>query len=275
MYKILGADRKEYGPVSAQQIIQWINEGRANASTMARAEGTENWVPLSDIREFASLFAGKPPPTPPPVTSGIVNPDAVAQAVLATGRTFSAGHCISRGWDLVMKNFWLIVGASFVLAVIQHTVGLLASVCQGGMFILMLKLIRGQKAEFGDAFAGFSENFLQLFLVGLVSTLLAAVGFLFCIIPGIYLIVAWSFAIPLVADKRMEFWPAMEVSRKVLSQHWWSMFGLLVLGVLICLLGVCVCCVGLYVALPVFYAAWAYAYEDIFSSATAPAPQPH
>jgi hypothetical protein len=28
-YKIIGADLMEYGPVSAEQIRQWINEGRA------------------------------------------------------------------------------------------------------------------------------------------------------------------------------------------------------------------------------------------------------
>ncbi|MGZ4973009.1 MAG: GYF domain-containing protein [Limisphaerales bacterium] len=281
MYKILGADQREYGPVSAQQIIDWVNQGRAGANTLARAEGTESWLPLSSIPEFAGLFAAgapKTPPsssTPPPTNfAGQIDTDAAARSVLARGGTIAAGHCISRGWDLVMKNFWLLVGASLVMGLIEGAIPLLTGVCRGGLFILTLKLIRGQSAEFGDAFAGFSDNFLQLFLVGLISLLLTAVGLAFCIIPGIYLAVAWSMAITLVADRKMEFWPAMELSRKVMNQHWWSMFGLLLLCILISLLGLCVCCIGVYVAMPVVFAAWAYAYEDIFGSTPAPATQP-
>lgn len=285
MYKILGADQREYGPVSAQQIIEWVNQGRANANTKARAEGTETWLPLSSIPEFASLFtmgatAGAPNAAPgsstPPPTYSTAAPDsdAAAQAVLASGRTIDAGHCISRGWELVKNNFWLLVGATFVIGLIEGAIPLLTGVCRGGLFILVLKLIRRQNGDFGDAFAGFSDNFLQLFLVGLVSILLTVVGLAFCIVPGIYLMVAWSMAIPLVADKKMEFWPAMELSRKVMNQHWWSMFGLLLLCILISLLGLCVCCVGVYVAAPVVIAAWAYAYEDIFGSTPTTTTQP-
>jgi uncharacterized membrane protein len=173
-----------------------------------------------------------------------------------------------------MANFWLLVGAAFVLGLIEQTIPLLIGVCRGGMLILILKLIRGQRADFADAFSGFSENFLQLFLVGLVSLLLTMVGFGFCVIPGIYLLVAWMMAIPLVADRKMDFWPAMELSRKVMGQHWWTMFGLLLLSFLVLLLGACVCCIGVIVALPVVFAAWAYAYEDIFGSAPGTTAQP-
>ena len=33
MYKIIGADQKEYGPVTAEQLRQWIAEGRVNGQT--------------------------------------------------------------------------------------------------------------------------------------------------------------------------------------------------------------------------------------------------
>ena len=39
MYKIIGIDGREYGPVSAGQLRQWIVEGRANAQTQALAPG--------------------------------------------------------------------------------------------------------------------------------------------------------------------------------------------------------------------------------------------
>lgn len=58
MFKIIGADQKEYGPISVEQIRQWIIEGRLNAQSPAqRADGGE-WRPLSGFEEFADLAPG-------------------------------------------------------------------------------------------------------------------------------------------------------------------------------------------------------------------------
>ncbi|MCC6823676.1 MAG: DUF4339 domain-containing protein [Verrucomicrobiota bacterium] len=52
MYKIIGADGREYGPVSADQLRQWITEGRVNADTQMRREGDVAWMPLGTMPEF-------------------------------------------------------------------------------------------------------------------------------------------------------------------------------------------------------------------------------
>ena len=57
MYKILGGDGKEYGPVSMETLRQWVNEGRANAQTQVQPEGGTNWIALGTVPEFATLFA--------------------------------------------------------------------------------------------------------------------------------------------------------------------------------------------------------------------------
>ena len=64
MYKIIGADQKEYGPISADQLRQWIGEGRINAATMAQAEGDATWKPVGSIPEFASHFPSTPAAPP-------------------------------------------------------------------------------------------------------------------------------------------------------------------------------------------------------------------
>lgn len=66
MYKIIGADQKEYGPISADQLRQWIGEGRINATTMAKAEGDTTWKPVASFPEFAAHFPSAPaaPPLP-------------------------------------------------------------------------------------------------------------------------------------------------------------------------------------------------------------------
>jgi len=78
MYKIIGADQREYGPISADQIRQWIREGRANANTLCQAEGTTGWRALSTFPEFGFPQAAPPlPPQPPVYPTGETNGNAV------------------------------------------------------------------------------------------------------------------------------------------------------------------------------------------------------
>ncbi len=72
MYKIIGADGKEYGPVSAEQLRQWIAQGRANARTRAAAEGMTEWKPLGAFPEFSFLLASGAPAAPTPVAPAIL-----------------------------------------------------------------------------------------------------------------------------------------------------------------------------------------------------------
>ncbi|HEY2951566.1 MAG TPA: CD225/dispanin family protein [Verrucomicrobiae bacterium] len=82
MYKIIGADREEYGPVSADQIRAWLIEGRADGRTMAQAAGSVDWRPLSAFPEFEAALAGAsaarasaPPPVTPPVAGASLPSD--------------------------------------------------------------------------------------------------------------------------------------------------------------------------------------------------------
>lgn len=62
MYKIIGTDCKTYGPVSAEQLRQWIAQGRANALTQTLAEGATEWKPLGALPEFIQFFPTAHPP---------------------------------------------------------------------------------------------------------------------------------------------------------------------------------------------------------------------
>jgi hypothetical protein len=65
MYKIIGANQAEYGPVSVEQLRQWIAEGRINAQTPAQAAGETGWKPISTFPEFAASFPSAAAPPPP------------------------------------------------------------------------------------------------------------------------------------------------------------------------------------------------------------------
>lgn len=62
MYKIIGIDGRQYGPLAADQIRRWIAEQRVNAHTLAQSEGSTEWKPLISFSEFSSDFTLSPPP---------------------------------------------------------------------------------------------------------------------------------------------------------------------------------------------------------------------
>jgi TM2 domain-containing membrane protein YozV len=65
MYKIIGVDGKEYGPISPDQLRDWLRQGRVGQQTPVRPESGGDWRPLSSYPEFnfAPGVATLAPPT--------------------------------------------------------------------------------------------------------------------------------------------------------------------------------------------------------------------
>jgi TM2 domain-containing membrane protein YozV len=85
MYRILGVDGQQYGPVPVEYLRRWIAENRANAQTLGQLEGTTEWKPLASFPELAADFKLPPPPIAPP-------PMATAAASRASSK-LPAGIC--------------------------------------------------------------------------------------------------------------------------------------------------------------------------------------
>jgi GYF domain 2 len=114
MYKIIGANQTEYGPVSGDQIRQWITEGRVNAQTLAQAEGETGWKPISQFPEFSASFAATPPfgaGGPPPGAPAPVFADASVAQSKVTGPAIG----------LMVIGGLVILGA--ILGIISSAVG--------------------------------------------------------------------------------------------------------------------------------------------------------
>lgn len=131
-----------------------------------------------------------------------------------------------------------------------------------GFFIAAHRLNRKQTLSLDNMFEGF-QLFLPLFLFSLISGILTFFGFLALILPGIYLAVAWAFAVPIIVFAKADFWEAMEMSRKLIHKEWFSFFGFLLVVLLINILGALLCGIGLLFTVPITSCAIYAAYEDI------------
>ena len=78
MYKFIGADGQQYGPVNIDQIRRWLAENRLRADTLVQAEGSLEWKPLSSFPELAAELKTIPPTITPPgaVPAFVSNPRA-------------------------------------------------------------------------------------------------------------------------------------------------------------------------------------------------------
>lgn len=128
MYKIIGADGRQYGPIGADQIRQWFAEKRVNAHTLVQGEGSADWKPLISFPEFASIFQVAPPA---PATFGH-NPRASNKIVAGVFGILLGGLGIHKfilgytGAGLVMLLISIL--SCGILYPVMHLIGLIEGI---------------------------------------------------------------------------------------------------------------------------------------------------
>jgi TM2 domain-containing membrane protein YozV len=136
MYRIVGKDGQQYGPVTAEQVRGWIAENRADAQTLAQADGIQEWKPLSSFPEFATDL--KPPQmsatTPPTITPPPTAADPRASNKIAAGicgillgglgvHQFILGY--TRAGLIMLLVSLLTCGVAYV---VMHVIGLIEGI---------------------------------------------------------------------------------------------------------------------------------------------------
>ncbi|HXC36014.1 MAG TPA: NINE protein [Candidatus Acidoferrales bacterium] len=128
MYKIIGTDGRQYGPIGVEQIRVWLTQNRVNAHTPAQSEGSTEWKPLISFPELAADFNI----APPPVAAHGYNPRAsnkipagVCGILLGSlgVHKFILGYT---GAGLIMLLITLLT--CFALAPIIHIIGLIEGI---------------------------------------------------------------------------------------------------------------------------------------------------
>lgn len=202
-----------------------------------------------------------------------INYDEKCQKLIAEDYDFKMGEYISQGFNLFQKDPWQFIGFLFIDMAINiegsliPIIGSLAMIViqpslMVGFFIVGKKMIHNEPYEFKDFFKGF-DFLLHLFLGNLIRGIFVAIGFVILIIPGIYLAVGymWVFLFIIFAGK--EFWPAMELSRQVITKNWFSFLGFAIVIFLINLVGAIALGIGLFVTIPATLLASLAAFNDI------------
>ena len=237
---------------------------------------------------------------------------AKIEAIINEGYDFKFGDYISRGFDIVKKNWGGFIGFTILFLIITVVISFIpivgtianslfiAPALTVGFYIVAHKLWKGENTEFGDFFKGF-DHIGQLALTALVQSLIvlaSMIPFFFVIkdsgliqwyidlmsdpvgmqgsvpptppawsflllLPTIYLAVSYSWSYMFVVFHKMQFWDAMESSRKLITKKWFMFFLFYIVVGLIGGLGIIVLCIGLLFTLPAVYCMQYAAFEDV------------
>ena len=140
---------------------------------------------------------------------------------------------------------------------------ILSPVISSGFFYIIFRKMEGEEISAKDILKGLNY-FLPVFLANAIIVVSTIFGLIILIIPGLIISSLFMFTIPLIVEKKLSFWNAMEESRKVVQKDLPNFLVFLTILMGINLLGILCLGIGLFVSTPVIIASIAYAYRDLF-----------
>ncbi|GAA0879443.1 hypothetical protein GCM10009119_24110 [Algoriphagus jejuensis] len=193
---------------------------------------------------------------------------------------FSIQESIQKGWEYFKAQPLNSIAFTLLMFTIQGVSGfyldnfsLLISIVispplTGGFFLVANRISRSVEVQFSSYFDGFSYWGI-LIVTSLVSGILTFFGILALILPGIYLAVAFMFAIPFALYSGTDFWTSLELSRKLITMNWWKFFGFVIVLLVFNILGFLCFFVGLLITIPVSYFSIYAVFEELTGEALA------
>jgi len=132
-----------------------------------------------------------------------------------------------------------------------------------GLFLLGLRRSVDAPVESTSIFKHYKKAF-SLFFTMLLMYLMILIGFVLLIIPGIYLMIAYFMAMPLVVEKGLSPWQALEVSRKTITHRWFSVFFFSIVMTLILIISMIPLGIGVIWTAPMMMIAYGIMYRNMF-----------
>jgi hypothetical protein len=118
-----------------------------------------------------------------------------------------------------------------VLTVIQSVIGVIAYLLVfGAIFRAVSQAYLGDSPDARASIAYAARRMHSLFWLSFLVVLGVGVGFLLLLLPGIYLLIAWSLAVPVLMVEGLRGTKAIGRSYDLVRKNWWRTFGTLLVG---------------------------------------------
>jgi hypothetical protein len=175
------------------------------------------------------------------------------EATSAPVRRISVGNVINETFSIYGQNFLPLIGSALVVFVI---VGIISGLLQSGGVVLALlgaivglagralytgfvvKLVEdvrdGRRDQtIGDLFSSAAPSILPLIGFGILFGIGVGIGLILIIVPGLILLTIWAVGAPAIVSEGAGVFEAFGRSRQLVRGNGWSVFGSLVVVLLI------------------------------------------
>lgn len=129
----------------------------------------------------------------------------------------------------VLGSLWGYIGFAILIGLIAYTMLL------GTVYGYIKLYIQKGPEEFtmSDVWGQITTHFLSFFVATFITGLVIGLGFIFCIIPGIYFGVALSIVWSIMIFEDVDFSTAFGRSMKLINKNWWQTFAVIIIATII------------------------------------------
>ena len=169
-----------------------------------------------------------------------------------------AGAVMGKAWEMYKAHWKHLIPIAFVVYLLVSLLTLLLAVLLGwlgavlgvlaslaglfwlqGALVIAIEDVRDGRADLsvGETLDRVRPRLNTLTLAGLLAAIGIMIGFVFLIVPGLFLLTIWLVIVPAIMLEGCGVSAAFARSRELVRGHGWSVFGVIVLTVLV-LIGV-------------------------------------
>lgn len=164
-----------------------------------------------------------------------------------------------RAWNNMKDNLAFIAVLSFVFCTgvaafnkIPVVGFIFTTLLTSSYFYTLLQIKNGKTIGYQDFFWGFLDlnRAIKLLIMSAVVTMIMVLAFILLVIPGVWFVVASSFATCIFVTKNPDPFDAIKASLKMVKGRWWYYFGLACLSGMVLFAGILCFVIGIFVSLP-------------------------
>jgi hypothetical protein len=285
-YYIVTAEGQKTGPYDIVGIVKKIRNGSLTAETMiasdneAEAKKASEWVELAEFLQEQDA-------------------EETSTIEVHKVKTTSLSRRLASGWNFLQNNqlstvfsglfvLFIIFSTGFVTLLLPKALRMIG---HGAFFVItqflftgyiysVLRMVRGQPVDYNFVKekmrplvkALIVSSFIMSFfiIVGMLFILsgvesLSVFGLIVVALPGFYMMNLYIFAPLLILDKNVEFWEALELSRKTVKKSGMENVGVIFSLLIINFVGGVFLLVPMIVTLPITMSAISDMYDESFA----------
>lgn len=141
-------------------------------------------------------------------------------------------------------SVWQVPGFT-LYAGLSGLVSLLLTPVYVGLIYIANKYNLQEKISFGDLFIGFKQNFVNIIIYALISSVIIAISVAMCVVPVFFVFPLLLLGYPILLFENATFAEALSKSFSIAKDNYGTFLGAAFLGFLISIAGAALCGIGI------------------------------